>query len=222
MSSPNAPIVVRAVLFDMDGTLVDSTGVVEQVWGVFAADYNLDIEAILATSHGVQGIDTVRRFAPADADHLAIAADLMARELVSTDGIVEIPGALEFVASLPADAVALVTSATVSLAELRMNLAGIAIPAVSVTAESVTRGKPDPEGFALAARRLGVEPSETVVFEDAEAGIAGALAAGCRVIVVGDLESEITTGLPRIRDYRDLSATVSDDDAGLRTISITL
>jgi len=222
MSSPNAPIVVRAVLFDMDGTLVDSTGVVEQVWGVFAADYNLDIEAILATSHGVQGIDTVRRFAPADADHLAIAADLMARELVSTDGIVEIPGALEFVASLPADAVALVTSATVSLAELRMNLAGIAIPAVSVTAESVTRGKPDPEGFALAARRLGVEPSETVVFEDAEAGIAGALAAGCRVIVVGDLESEITTGLPRIRDYRDLAATVSDDDAGLRTISITL
>jgi len=222
MSSPNAPIVVRAVLFDMDGTLVDSTGVVEQVWGVFAADYNLDIEAILATSHGVQGIDTVRRFAPADADHLAIAADLMARELVSTDGIVEIPGALDFVASLPADAVALVTSATVSLAELRMNLAGIAIPAVSVTAESVTRGKPDPEGFALAARRLGVEPSETVVFEDAEAGIAGALAAGCRVIVVGDLESEITIGLPRIRDYRDLSATVSDDDAGLRTISITL
>lgn len=222
MSSPNAPIVVRAVLFDMDGTLVDSTGVVEQVWGVFAADYNLDIEAILATSHGVQGIDTVRRFAPADADHLAIAADLMARELVSTDGIVEIPGALEFVASLPADAVALVTSATVSLAELRMNLAGIAIPAVSVTAESVTRGKPDPEGFALAARRLGVEPSETLVFEDAEAGIAGALAAGCRVIVVGDLESEITTGLPRIRDYRDLAATVSDDDAGLRTISITL
>ena len=222
MSSPNAPIVVRAVLFDMDGTLVDSTGVVEQVWGVFAADYNLDIEAILATSHGVQGIDTVRRFAPADADHLAIAADLMARELVSTDGIVQIPGALEFVASLPADAVALVTSATVSLAELRMNLAGIAIPAVSVTAESVLRGKPDPEGFALAARRLGVEPSETVVFEDAEAGIAGALAAGCRVIVVGDLESEITTGLPRIRDYRDLSATVSDDDAGLRTISITL
>ena len=222
MSSPNAPIVVRAVLFDMDGTLVDSTGVVEQVWGVFAADYNLDIEAILATSHGVQGIDTVRRFAPADADHLAIAADLMARELVSTDGIVEIPGALEFVASLPADAVALVTSATVSLAELRMNLAGIAIPAVSVTAESVTHGKPDPEGFALAARRLGVEPSETLVFEDAEAGIAGALAAGCRVIVVGDLESEITTGLPRIRDYRDLAATVSDDDAGLRTISITL
>jgi len=206
----------------MDGTLVDSTGVVEQVWGVFAADYNLDIEAILATSHGVQGIDTVRRFAPADADHLAIAADLMARELVSTEGIVEIPGALEFVASLPADAVALVTSATVSLAELRMNLAGISMPAVSVTAESVTRGKPDPEGFALAARRLGVGPSETVVFEDAEAGVAGALAAGCRVIVVGDLQSELTNGLPRIRDYRALTATVSDGTRENRTISITL
>ena len=222
MSSPQSPIVVRAVLFDMDGTLVDSTGVVEQVWGVFAADYNLDIEAILATSHGVQGIDTVRRFAPADADHLAIAADLMARELVSTEGIVEIPGALEFVASLPADAVALVTSATVSLAELRMNLAGIPMPAVSVTAESVTRGKPNPEGFALAARLLGVEPSETVVFEDAEAGVTGALAAGCRVIIVGDLQSEITTGLPRIRDYRALVATVSDDASDSRTISITL
>ena len=222
MSLPNSPIVVRAVLFDMDGTLVDSTGVVEQVWGVFAADYNLDIEAILATSHGVQGIDTVRRFAPADADHLAIAADLMARELVATDGIVEIPGALEFVRSLPNDAVALVTSAPVSLAELRMNLAGITMPTVSVTAETVTRGKPDPEGFALAARRLGVEPSETVVFEDAEAGIAGALAAGCRVVVVGGLQSEITNGLPRIRDYRGVSATVDVTDVGVRTISISL
>jgi len=213
-------LTARAVIFDMDGTLVDSTGVVEQVWAEFAADYHLDIAGILAVSHGVQGIDTIRRFAPADADHAAIAADLMARELVRTDGVIGIPGAREFVASIPADLVALATSATVELADLRMGVAGIPLPAVSVTAESVSRGKPDPEVFALAASRLGVDPHETVVFEDAVAGISGALAAGCTVVVVGDLDDPITDGLIRIADYTSVTATTSTDGAGKRSITI--
>jgi len=223
-STPAEPVslVARAVIFDMDGTLVDSTGVVEQVWGEFAADYHLDLAGILAVSHGVQGIDTIRRFAPADADHAAIAADLMSRELGRTDGVIAIPGAVDFVASLPSDAVALATSATVELAALRMGVAAIAMPAVSITAESVTRGKPDPEVFALAASRLGVDPAETVVFEDAAAGITAALAAGCTVVVVGDLDDPVTAGLPRIADYTSVRASVGTDENGARSITITL
>ncbi len=101
----------RAVLFDMDGTLVDSTAVVEQVWGEFAVRYGLDIAEIIRTSHGVQAIDTVRRFAPAGADVVALTEELGAMERVRTAGIVALPGVAHLLRGLPADAVALVTSA---------------------------------------------------------------------------------------------------------------
>ncbi|WAH99265.1 HAD-IA family hydrolase [Arthrobacter sp. MMS18-M83] len=213
-------LTVRAVLFDMDGTLVDSTAIVEQVWSEFAGRYGLDIDEILRTSHGVQAKDTVRRFAPAGADIDALAEELGQMERTRTDGIVALPGAAELLESLPSDAVAMVTSADRILAGVRMQAAGLEMPATTVTSEAVTRGKPDPEGYLRAAARLGVEPADVVVFEDAPAGIASARAAGMRTVVVGDAGGHVADGLWQIADYSAVSATAALDASGRRVIEL--
>jgi len=201
----------------MDGTLVDSTAVVEEVWGELAARYGLDIAEILRTSHGIQAADTVRRFAPAGADVVALTAELGAMERVRTAGIVALPGAAELLRSLPAEAVALVTSADRTLADIRMDAAGLAMPATAVTAELVTRGKPHPEGYLKAAGLLGVEPGDAVVFEDAPAGIAAGVAAGIRTVAVGPNAGELPAGVLHIPDYSEVTASV-EADAGRRPI----
>ncbi|GAB3401117.1 HAD family hydrolase [Schumannella luteola] len=201
-------------LFDMDGTLVDSHAVVERQWGRLAADHGLDIDEILRVSHGVQAIDTIRRFLPdlSPAEQAAVADDLVTREEDDIDGIVEIPGAAAFLDAITAAfaPVALVTSAPRSLALARLAAAGVSRPRVVVTAEDVERGKPNPDAFLLAAERLGLEATSCVAFEDAPAGIAAAVASGAQTVVVGGAESAETPSLDRITDYRGLVVDIAD------------
>jgi len=209
----------RAILFDMDGTLVDSTVVVEQVWARFADRFGLDLAVILETSHGRRMEDSIARFGPAGIDVAEVKKDLSDFEFVTTEGVVAVPGAADFVRSLPADGVALVTSAGRELATMRMRSVGVPIPGVVVTAEDVDRGKPHPDPYLAAAAALGVDPADAIVFEDADAGIESGLAAGMRVVVVGSAAGDIARDLPRIRDYLQIGAALGGD--GVITLTLT-
>jgi len=207
----------RAVLFDMDGTLVDSTSVVERVWARFADRFGLDLAEILKTSHGRRMEDSIVRFGPEGVDVAAQQKDLSEFEFATTEGVVAVPGAPAFVRSLPGDRIAVVTSAGRELAAMRLRSVDIALPEVLVGAEDVTLGKPHPEPYSAAAAALGVHASDAVVFEDADAGIESGLAAGMRVVVVGDAAGEIARDLPRIRDYSRIRASVEN---GLITLTL--
>jgi sugar-phosphatase len=174
-----------AFLFDMDGTLLDSSAVVHRVWLSWARRHGIDENALLAAMHGVRAEDTVRRFAPAALDIAREADWIHQAELNDVEGLVPMEGIGDFIAPLEQDAWAVVTSATLALATVRMSAAKLPIPRVMVTAEDVRRGKPDPEGFLLAARRLNVDIEECLVFEDSPAGVAAAKAAGAHVVIVG-------------------------------------
>ncbi|RLV10063.1 hypothetical protein CTZ27_02125 [Streptomyces griseocarneus] len=204
-----AELTAETLLFDMDGTLVDSTPVVERTWRRFARRLGLDAEEILATAHGRRTGETVARFVPEGMDAEAETARLVAEEIADTEGIVAVPGALELLASLPKDRWAVVTSASRELAVRRMRAAGLPLPRLLVSADDVTRGKPDPEGYLTAARRMRVRPGATIVFEDAEAGLLAAAASGATPVVVGGHTGPSTGGLIRVGDLREVSATVT-------------
>ncbi|HWU28799.1 MAG TPA: HAD-IA family hydrolase [Microbacterium sp.] len=177
----------RAILLDMDGTLVDSTAVVERLWLRWSQAHGLDPRRVLEVIHGRQGHQSMAILLP-DRDHainLAENAEMLATETADVEGVVEIPGAAGLLVALRDAPHAIVTSADVALMTARMHAAGLTAPAMTVTAESVSASKPDPEGFLLGARMLGIEPADCVVFEDSEAGVQAGLAAGMRVIGVG-------------------------------------
>jgi len=173
-----------AFLFDMDGTLLNSVIAAERVWAKWAQKHGLDVDRFLPTIHGVRSIDTVRKQNIPGIDVQQEADAISQAEIEDVEGVAAIEGVADFLASLPADRWAVVTSAPLALAQARMKAAGLTLPDVVITAEDVTQGKPAPDGFLLAAKRLGVEPAQCLVFEDAPAGIAAGKAAGAPVVVI--------------------------------------
>jgi mannitol-1-/sugar-/sorbitol-6-phosphatase len=180
-------LTARALLLDMDGTLVNSDAVVERLWRRWATEHGLDAEQALKVVHGRQAHATMAELLPDRPMEVnrAEGARMLAEEAVIVEGIVPIAGAPALLAAIAAVPHALVTSADVALATARMRAAGLPMPEVMITAESVSASKPDPEGFLKAAAELGAAPADCLVFEDSGAGIAAGRAAGMRVIGVG-------------------------------------
>ncbi|GGQ61483.1 HAD-IA family hydrolase [Streptomyces sp. MAD19A] len=186
-ATTSAVLPARALLLDMDGTLVNSDASVERIWRRWAERHGLDGDEVMKVVHGRQGYASMALLLPDRPmeQNYAENARLLAEETADTEGVVAIPGAREFLASLAGLPHALVTSADVALSTARMAAAGLEQPAVRITAESVGASKPDPEGFLKGAAELGVDPADCVVFEDSGAGIAAGRAAGMRVVGIG-------------------------------------
>jgi mannitol-1-/sugar-/sorbitol-6-phosphatase len=204
-----------AFLFDMDGTLLSSIEAAERVWRRWAVAHDLDVATFLPTIHGSRSADTIRRLALPGLDADAEANAITQAEIVDVQGVRPIKGASAFVAALPVDRWAIVTSAPRALALARLEAAALKAPAVMVTAEDVTRGKPDPEGYQLSAARLGVPVEQCLIFEDAAAGIDAAVRASATVLVVTETHQHpLTTQHSTTKDYTSL-AVVVDRSGGL-------
>lgn len=202
---------VDGLLFDMDGTVLTSIAASERVWTQWAQRHGLDVDRFLATVHGIRSIDTVRNSGVEGIDVEAEAQAILDAEVADVDGIEPIAGAPEFLAALPPERWAIVTSAPRRLAELRIAAAGLPQPPVLITGDDVERGKPAPDAFVLGAERLGYQPSRCLVFEDAPAGVESAEAAGASVVVVAALHSAARgTAHPQISDYGQVKTQLLD------------
>jgi sugar-phosphatase len=172
---------VLAVLFDMDGTLVDSDAVVDRSWSHWATEYGVPPADVLAVAHGNPAAATIARMLPdaSPAERAAAGARVLDLEVSDVDGVVATPGALELIGTLDRIGLpwAVYTSAPAQLAKIRLNAAGIAA-AVLVTIDDVTQGKPDPEGYLRAAELLGVPAGSCLVVEDTVVGLSAGRASG--------------------------------------------
>lgn len=172
----------EAILFDLDGVLVDSTPCVTRIWATWAREHGLDPDYVVHITHGQRTIETVRQIAP-NLDAQAETDKIEQQEIGDTDGLRLLPGAKELLTSLASERYTIVTSGTRQLATKRLQVAGLPVPPQMITADDVTRGKPDPEPYLAGAKVLGRKPPKCLVFEDAPSGIRAAKAAG--MIVIG-------------------------------------
>jgi sugar-phosphatase len=197
-----------AFLFDMDGTILSSIAAAERVWAAWAARHGLDVAAFLPTIHGRRSVETIRQLGLPGVDAQAEADEITRLEIDDVAGIDALRGAAAFLAALPLDRWAIVTSAPRALALRRIEAAELPLPAVLVASEDVVNGKPAPDAFRLAAQRLGVAAVDCLVFEDAPAGIAAAEAAGAAIVVITATHAHpIETPHPRLPDYAAVATT---------------
>lgn len=215
---PDRDKTYAAFLFDMDGTIINSLASTERVWGRWATRQGLDLATFLPTMHGKRGIDTINGLNLPGIDPVAEAAEILRGEIEDVEGVVPIAGAREFLASLASERWAIVTSAPIDLARVRLAAAGIPQPRIMVTAEDVLVGKPDPQCYLLGAARLGVDPSDVLVFEDVLAGVTAGEAAGADVMVITATHHQVLeTRHPTLADYRQVVVgTATDGRLSLR------
>jgi sugar-phosphatase len=201
----------QALLFDNDGTLVSSLASVDRCWTRWAVEYGITVEEFARVElHGRPAAEIAAELLPADVVPEAVARiEELEVEDVPNDGVQLLPGTRAFLDALPADRWVVVTSATRRLAEARLDAVGI-LPKTLIAADDVTRGKPDPEPYLLAARQLGVDPARCVVFEDAPAGLQAGRAAGMTTVALATTHQahELTADLV-VKDLSALSALVT-------------
>jgi sugar-phosphatase len=206
----------KAILFDMDGVLMDSTPSVERVWRTWAAKHGLDPERVVPLAHGRRSIETILEVVPElDAEKENILVEQM--EIDDKEGVRALPGAAELVAHLSPDRFAIVTSATRPLAVARLGYAGIPVPLHMITADDVIHGKPSPEPFLKGAALLGFAAEDCLAFEDSPAGIASARSAGMKAIAL-----QTTYPADRLQSANAIIGNLADVKATLRDEGITL
>jgi sugar-phosphatase len=206
----------KAILFDMDGVLMDSTPSVERVWRAWAAQHGLDPERVASLAHGRRSIETIRALAPElDAEKENVLVEQM--EIDDKEGVTALAGAAELLAHLPPDRFAIVTSATRPLAVARLGYADLPVPHHMITANDVIHGKPSPEPFLKGAVVLGVSPEDCLVFEDSPAGIASARSAGMKAIAL-----QTTYPADQLQAASAIIGTLANVKATLRGGDITL
>jgi sugar-phosphatase len=201
-----------AFLFDMDGTILTSIKSAERVWSAWARRHGLDPDSFVPTVHGKRTEDTIRKLGLPGVDPVAEALGIALAEIEDVDDIEEIAGVGRFLASLPTDRWAIVTSASRALATARIAAAGLPMPPLLVTAEDVKHGKPAPDPFLLGAQKLGVAPVDCLVFEDTPIGLQAAESAGMDSIVVTATHTHhVPFDSPGVPDYADLLAVQTAD-----------
>jgi sugar-phosphatase len=201
----------EALLFDNDGTLISSIESVNRCWSRWAREYGITAEAFARVElHGRPAAEVAADLLPADVVPEAVARIEQLEVEDVAGGVVLLPGTAELLDRLPADRWAVVTSATRRLAEARLEEVGIR-PKLMITADDITRGKPDPEPYLLGARQLGVDPARCVVFEDAPAGLVAGRAAGMRTVALATTHqrSELVADVV-VRDLSAVSVQVTD------------
>jgi sugar-phosphatase len=211
-------IACSALLFDLDGVLIDSTPAVARVWSRWAVEHGLDPEMVVRRAHGRPSRTTIRELLPT-ADINREDREVEHREMEDLDGVVLLPGARELLNTLPPERWTIATSCTRPLAEVRLRAAGLPIPRTMITSSDVKIGKPDPEPYLKAAAKLGFAASDCIVVEDAPAGVRAGKAAGARVIaflttmVRRDLEEAGADWI--VHNCADIRAS-RDDERGLQ------
>jgi sugar-phosphatase len=206
----------KAILFDMDGVLMDSTPSVERVWRAWALAHGFDPARVVAQAHGRRSIETIRAVAPAmDAEKENIIVEQM--EIDDKDGVTALPGAAQLLSQLPDERFAIVTSATRPLAVARLGYAGLPVPRYMVTADDVVNGKPSPEPYLKGAALLSATAGDCLVFEDTPAGISSARSAGMQAIALQTTypAEQLNAANAIIDNLTDVKATLRDGNISL-------